>query len=70
MSNAVQISIFNFALIYLLLIVVIFIMKISKISQTKLLLIASVRMTVQLVLAGYVLIYLFDNPSPVLIILY
>ncbi len=70
MSNAVQIELFNFALIYLLLIVVIFIMKISKISQTKLLLVASIRMTVQLILAGYVLIYLFDNPSPFLIILY
>ncbi len=70
MDNAVHINIFNFSLIYLLLLLVGFIMKLSKISQAKLLFIASVRMTAQLVLAGYVLMYLLEEAHPILIILY
>lgn len=45
-------------------------MKKSKINQTKLLLVASIRMTVQLVLAGLVLTYIFEKPHPVFVILY
>lgn len=39
-------------------------MKKSKINQTRLLLVASIRMTVQLVLVGYILQYVFSNPNP------
>ncbi len=70
MNDAVQISILNFSMIYLLLIIVAIIMKASKINHTKLLLVASVRMTVQLILAGYILTFIFDNPSPFLICSY
>ena len=70
MNSAVEISLINFSAIYLLLIIVGLVMKICKIGQTKLLIIASVRMTIQLVLAGYILMYLLDNPSPILIISY
>ncbi len=70
MNDAVQINIFNFALIYLLLIIVLGIIRISKISQTKLLLVASVRMTAQLTLAGYVLMYILQNPSPFFVCAY
>ncbi len=70
MGNAVQIGLLNFALVYLLLVVIIIIMKARKIDHTKLLLIASIRMTIQLTLAGYVLMYLFENPSPILISIY
>ena len=70
MDNAVEIGLINFLTIYILLIIVGIIMKISKINQTKLLIVASVRMTVQLAIAGYILVYLLDNPSKVLIIAY
>ncbi len=70
MNEATEISMINFAIIYLLLIVVGVIMKICKISQTKLLLIASIRMTVQLTLAGFVLMYILENPSPLFVCLY
>ncbi len=70
MNDTVQIGIFNFALIYLLLLIVGIIMKISHISQTKLLLIASLRMTVQLTLAGYILMYILENPSPLFVCAY
>ncbi len=67
MSDAVQISLFNFTLIYLLLIVVAIVMKASKIDQTRLLLVASIRMTIQLTIAGYILTYIFEHPSAILV---
>lgn len=70
MNNAVVINLLNFSVMYVLLVIVGIVMKISKIEQTKLLLVASVRMTVQLVIAGYVLSYLIANPSPILVVGY
>ena len=55
MSSIVEMNILQFSLIYLLLIIVLAIMKKGRINQSKLLLVASVRMTVQLVLAGFIL---------------
>jgi putative ABC transport system permease protein len=45
-------------------------MKKCKINQTKLLVVASIRMTVQLTLAGLVLTYIFENPHPLFTVLY
>ncbi|MCL1880575.1 MAG: ABC transporter permease [Oscillospiraceae bacterium] len=64
MDEIRALNIWQFALIYLLLIIILIIMRNRKINQTKLLLIASIRMTVQLVLAGLILTYIFDNPHP------
>ena len=68
MQSIVELSIFQFSLIYLLLIVVLGIMKKSKIHQSKLLVIASLRMSVQLVLVGFILTYIFKNPHPIITI--
>ncbi|MBU3143257.1 ABC transporter permease [Clostridium sp. CF012] len=65
MHGTVTLNIFKFSLIYLLLIIVLVIMKKSKVNQTKLLLIASIRMTVQLVTVGYILQYVFSKPKPI-----
>lgn len=70
MSGVVKIDLINFALLYLLLIIVLLVMKKSKINQTKLLFLASFRMTIQLILAGLVLTYIFKNPHPVFTTLY
>jgi len=70
MQGAVELSILQFSLIYLLLIIVLIIMKKSKVNQTKLLLVASLRMTVQLVLVGYILQYVFSNPKPIFTIIF
>ena len=70
MNGVVAISILQFSLIYILMIVVFFIMKLCHINQTKLLFVASVRMTIQLTLAGLILTYLFANPHPVFTISY
>ena len=70
MENIIQINLIQFSLIYLLLLIVLVIMKKSKINQTKLLMIASFRMTVQLILAGLILTYIFKTPKPIYTILY
>jgi len=70
MNEIIALNIGQFSLIYLLLLIVLFIMKRCKIDQTKLLVAASVRMTVQLVLAGLILTYIFANPHPAFTVLY
>lgn len=68
--GAVSMGILQFSLIYVLLLVVLFVMNRSKIHQSKLLVLASVRMTVQLVLVGFILTYIFANPRPIYTILF
>ncbi|NLB22727.1 MAG: ABC transporter permease [Clostridium sp.] len=70
MQGIVKLQIWQFSLIYLLLVVVLLIMKKSQINQTKLLIIASLRMTVQLVLAGLILTYIIKNPHPLFTVAY
>ena len=70
MNEVIVLNIWQFSLIYLLLLIVLFVMKKSKINQTKLLLVASIRMTVQLVLAGLILTFIFENQHPSFSILY
>lgn len=70
MSNVIVLNLFQFAAVYMLLLIVLAIMKKCKINQSKLLVIGSIRMTVQLVLAGFVLTYIFKNPHPVFVIIY
>lgn len=66
----VEMNIINFSIVYLLLIVILLVMKKAKIDQTKLLIIASFRMTIQLALAGFILTYIFKNPHPIFTVIY
>jgi len=70
MSEVITLNIGQFALIYLLLFIVIFVMKKCRINQTKLLAVASIRMTVQLVLAGLILTHILGNPRPLFTVAY
>lgn len=70
MKDVIQLQITQFLMIYLLLLVVIVIMKRLQIDQTKLLIVASVKMTIQLVLTGFLLTYIFQNPHPAFTMLY
>lgn len=70
MNGVEALSIIQFSLIYLLLIIVLLIMKKSKVNQTKLLLVASIRMTIQLMLVGYILQYMFSNPNPLFTVIF
>lgn len=69
-SGVAELQIGQFLLIYLLLLVVGAIMTACKINQTKLLVVASIRMSVQLVLCGLVLTYIFKNPHPLFVVAY
>jgi len=70
MNGIIEIQIGQFSLIYLLLVIVLIVMKKSQMSQSKLLIVASIRMTIQLTLAGFIITYLFQNPHPLFTILY
>lgn len=70
MNGIVEIQLFQFSLIYILLLFVLLIMKKCKINQTRLLLLASFRMTLQLIIAGLVLTYIFKNPHPLFTVTY
>ena len=62
-GNVVELNLIQFLFVYILLIIVAIIMKISRVDQTKVLVVASLRMSVQLVLAGFVLTYIFEHPG-------
>jgi len=70
MNNVIVLNLWQFGSVYLLLLIVLFIMKKCKINQTKLLIIGSIRMTLQLIIAGLVLTYIFKNPHPIFVLLY
>ncbi|KPI55206.1 amino acid ABC transporter permease [Clostridioides difficile] len=70
MRDIIQIDIGRFLLIYLLLLIVLVVMKKCKMQQTKLLFLGSIQMTVQLVIAGFLLTYIFKNPKPIYTIAY
>ena len=65
MTESLSMQLSGFASIYLLLLIVGAIFKKCHIQQTKFLLLASLQMTVQLIIAGYVLLYIFKYPSPI-----
>ncbi len=60
----------QFFLVYILLIIVMFILKKCGIDKNKLLVMSSLKMSIQLVLAGLVLTYIFENPHPMFTIAY
>ncbi len=70
MNDIVSLQLHQFVIVYLLLFVVHFVMKKCHINQTKLLLIASMSMTLQLIIAGLVLTYIFENPNPLFTVAY
>lgn len=70
MNEIIEMQLWQFSLIYVLLIIVIIIMKKCKINKTKLLIWASFRMTIQLILAGLILTYIFENPNPLFTVAY
>jgi putative ABC transport system permease protein len=64
MNGIIDLSVLQVALAYVFVLVVLVIVRIRGIRRGKEIALSSVRMTLQLVLAGYALTYLFDNPNP------
>ena len=59
-----DISIINLVVAYIFVLILILIVRNEDIGHEKQIIIASFRMTIQLVLVGYVLTYVFENPNP------
>lgn len=65
MNGAVNLNIWQLVAAYVFVIILILIVRMRGIAREKQILLSTVRMTVQLVLVGYLLVYLFDNINPI-----
>jgi len=63
MKGIINLSLFQMICAYLFIILVLFLVRYKGINREKDILVSCFRMSVQLVLTGYVLIYIFKNPS-------
>lgn len=69
MEEIIDIPIIQLVIAYIFVLILMLIVKIRDIGNTSEIIIASIRMTIQLVLVGYVLTYIFQNPSIPLVLL-
>ncbi|MYL46753.1 iron export ABC transporter permease subunit FetB [Virgibacillus halodenitrificans] len=65
-SEAMDLVFWQVVSAYLFILIVLAIVHIKKIPRKKLIIISTLRMTLQLILVGYILIYIFDHPHPLL----
>jgi putative ABC transport system permease protein len=63
-KGIIDIGLWRFIAAYAFILILLFIVKLIGISREKQIVIASLRMTIQLIIAGYILTFIFDNPSP------
>ena len=64
MSGIIDLSLWQLGAAYVFVLILLVIVRIKGISREKEILIASVRMTLQLVLTGYLQVAVFGHPSP------
>ncbi len=63
-SNVMDFTIWQLVSAYVFIIIVFFIVKLKKIPREKLIVMAALRMTLQLILVGYILVFVLDYPNP------
>jgi putative ABC transport system permease protein len=63
-KGIIDIGLWRFIAAYVFILLLLVFVKLRGISREKQIIIASIRMTVQLIIAGYILTFIFDNPSP------
>ncbi len=68
-NDVITLAPWQVALAYLFVVVILFILRRRSIRREKILLLATVRMTIQLIVMGYVLTLIIDNPHPLLTML-
>ncbi|WP_026896104.1 ABC transporter permease [Clostridiisalibacter paucivorans] len=68
-NNIIDLNIFQMLAAYIFVVIVLVVVKIRGISRERQILISAIRMTLQLILTGYVLIYVFDIMNPIITIL-
>jgi putative ABC transport system permease protein len=66
MKEIIDLSFWQLLAAYVFVLILILIVKIKRIPREKEILLGTVRMTIQLILAGYILVYLFENTHPLL----
>ncbi|MCC5910620.1 MAG: iron export ABC transporter permease subunit FetB [Clostridiaceae bacterium] len=64
MDGVIELQFWQMVAAYIFVVILLLIVRARGISREKEILIASIRMTVQLVLVGYILVYLFNNINP------
>jgi len=69
MNGVIDLQMWQMAASYIFIVILLFIVKARGISREKEIIISSVRMTLQLIITGYALIFLFDNANPLLTLL-
>ena len=62
-SSILELSFIQLGLAYIFVLITLVIIRKRKLNREKELLISTIRMTIQLILTGYVLVYIFDNVS-------
>lgn len=66
MDKVIDLQIWQMAAAYVFIVILLIIVRLRGISREKEIIISSIRMTFQLILTGYILVYLFDNSNPFL----
>ena len=66
MNGIMQLTILQVAMAYIFVLIVLLIIRIRGIKREKEVIWASLRMTIQLVLVGYLLVYVFEHPKPII----
>ncbi|MBS4032578.1 MAG: iron export ABC transporter permease subunit FetB [Clostridiales bacterium] len=69
MQEIIQIQFWQMAAAYIFVLILMIIVKVKGIPREKEIALSTVRMTLQLILTGFVLVYLFENPHPLLVLL-
>jgi len=69
MEDIVDINVIRLITAYVFVVILFLIVKYKKVGHEKQILLATIRMTIQLVLVGYILTFIFEHPSPFLTLL-
>lgn len=69
MNEAVRLSILQVISAYLFIIILLLIVRKRGLNREKEIIISTTRMTLQLILTGYILTYIFKNPNPIITVL-
>ncbi len=67
-DTVISLGILQVALAYVFVVILLIIIRARGIKREKEILVSSVRMTLQLILVGFLLVYIFDNPNPLITI--
>lgn len=64
MESIIDLTFWQIVAAYIFIVLLIFVLRIKGIPREKEVILATFRMTLQLILVGYILVYIFDRPNP------